>query len=81
MNIEEALTLIKNEYESASGRFPPFNSAHEGLAVIQEEFEELKAEVFLNHKYRSISAMRSEAVQVASMAIRFLVDVTEVKNV
>ncbi|KKK87358.1 hypothetical protein LCGC14_2754030 [marine sediment metagenome] len=60
---------------AAARKFEPFNSAHEGLAVIWEEFEELKAEVFKNQSAYDMKAMRKEAVQLGAMALRFLYDV------
>lgn len=53
----------------------PFNSAHEGLAVLWEEFEELKEEVFKKAKERDIDNMKQEAIQVGAMAMRFLIDI------
>jgi len=69
----------------------PFNSAHEGYAVILEEMDELWDVVKLNPKkiFAGTAAeqkgihrklMRSEAIQVAAMAIRFLMDVTPDKD-
>ncbi len=65
------------EAVNAVGKYKPFNSAHEGLAVLQEEFEELKAEVFKNHSKQNIVAMRNEAIQVGAMALRFIHDVCD----
>lgn len=76
MKAWDAFQEVNTEYEWATKHFPPFASAHEGLAVIMEEFEELKAEVFKNPKTRSQEAMKNEARQVAAMAIRFMADVT-----
>lgn len=42
--IEKELNSIPEKYQN------PFNSTHEGLAVIWEEFEELKDEVFFGEK-------------------------------
>jgi hypothetical protein len=66
-----------NEALQAGKNWPPFNSAHEGFAILMEEFEELKEHVFTNQKRRDLDEMRKEAIQVAAMAIRFAVDVCD----
>jgi hypothetical protein len=68
---------VIDEIEKASANFAPFNSAHEGYAVIKEEFDELWQHVMCNQKRRDIQAMRKEAIQVAAMAIRFVMDVCD----
>lgn len=70
-----AIDAVLGELERARLSHAPFNSAHEGFAVIEEEFLELRAEVFLKKKYRSKERMAKEATHLAAMAIRFLVDV------
>ena len=67
---------LNAEHEAAISHFPAFASAHEGLAIIQEEFEELKAEVFKNQSQRSNTKMHKEALQLATMALRFIIDVS-----
>jgi hypothetical protein len=52
-----------------------FTSAHEGYAVILEELDELWDEVKLNGNKRDITNLRKEAIQVAAMAMRFVLDV------
>jgi len=71
-----ALRLIREEHNRAIDKFPKFNNAHEGLAVIWEEFEELKAEVFKKQSQYDIDRMRREAIQLGAMALRFIVDIT-----
>jgi len=63
------------ELKQALNRWPPFNSAHEGFAVLAEEVDELWEHVKTNQKRRDPNAMRKEAVQVAAMALRFALDV------
>lgn len=69
--VDTALALVRSEYLRAAEKFPPFNSAHEGYAVSAEEIDELWDDVKSN---QNVSA-RQEAVQVAAMAIRFIIDV------
>jgi hypothetical protein len=56
---------------------PPMHSLHEGYAILLEEMDELKTEVWKNprkHPDRNERA-RKEAIQVAAMALRLLHDV------
>ena len=53
-------------------KWPGFNSAHEGYAILAEEVDELWAHVKTNQKKRDLDAMRAEAIQVAAMAIKFV---------
>lgn len=73
MNQSTALKLITNELSRATKSHGSFASAHEGFAVLQEEVDELWTEVKANNSATHRGA--SEAVQVATMAIRFLMDV------
>ncbi len=77
MPIDYILQQIDTEYTLATGVHGRFNSAHEGYAVLLEEVEELKAEVFKHAEQRSLSAMRKEAIQIAAMACRFITDIVE----
>jgi hypothetical protein len=72
-SIEVALFRILREYDAATKEHGTFNSAHEGFAVILEELDELKAEVW--KKNRDVRVLAKEATQVGAMAMRFLVDV------
>lgn len=65
-----ALECIK-----ATKQYKSFHSAHEGLAIIWEEFEELKVEVFKKQSEHDIAQMRREAIHVGAMALRFVYDV------
>ncbi len=70
---------IEKEFEFATSKFGSFNSAHEGYAVILEELDELKAEIFKKFSERDNDKMHKEALQVATMAIRFIVDIVRSK--
>lgn len=75
--IDCAFADVSEELAAAMNVNGPMKSLHEGLSVIQEEVHELMLEVYKNprkHPDRTAKA-RKEAVQVAAMAIRFLIDV------
>ncbi len=69
---EAALRLVNAELSDATYMFGPFNSAHEGYAVIKEELDELWDKIKNNE---SPEELAKEAKQVAAMGIRFLIDI------
>lgn len=68
---------VMGELYNATSKFGAFASAHEGFAIILEEIDELKAEIWKNQKIRDAGALRKEAIQVAAMAMRFVLDVCD----
>jgi hypothetical protein len=74
MNIDFALTQVRDEVERATSKFGPFNSPHEGYAVILEELDELWDEIKDSKSAGTSERQMSEAIQVAAMAVRFLMD-------
>lgn len=73
MNLQEALQAAAHEVDRAMQKHKKgFNSPHEGFAILNEEVDELWDEV--KAQKHSAAAMREEAVQVAAMALRFLMD-------
>ena len=78
MEFKTAIELITKEFIKATRDHKPFNSFHEGYAVILEEMDELwEAIRSIKYKNQQSSKIREEAVQVAAMAIRFLCDLIE----
>lgn len=71
------MTAVQQEVDAARIAWPPFHSAHEGFAILNEEFDELKAHVWTNQKRRDLGAMKNEAIQVAAMAVRFAEEVCD----
>ena len=67
----QVVSLVLKELEIATIKHGPFHSTHEGYAVIKEELEELWDEVKVNNTEKA----KAEAIQVAAMAIRFIMDV------
>lgn len=69
--IAEALRDVEVELVFAVDRFAPFNSPHEGYAVVLEELDEAWDEIKANRALESLCEMN----QVAAMAVRYLVDI------
>lgn len=68
--IDEILETVVEELVVAQSNFPTFHSGHEGYAVMKEKLDRLWDEAVHNE----IRLAKAEAVQVAAMAIRFVVD-------
>lgn len=64
--------LVDAELAKARSAHGDIQSIHEGLAVIMEEFEEFKAEVF--RRDVNEANLKKELVQVATMCRRFYED-------
>lgn len=67
--ITEILNDVDMELRRANAKFGPFNTAHEGYAVILEELDELWDDIKTNN---SVLSQRKEAIQVAAMAIKYI---------
>jgi hypothetical protein len=72
VSVEDVAIEVVQEYRLAVAKFKPFHSGHEGYAVIKEELDELWDEI---KKNGPSSRLKSEAIQVAAMAIRFITDI------
>ncbi len=77
MEAEKAVSQIIYEYHRATEMNGPFNTAHEGYAVILEELDELWDEIKKNSLERDNEKLKKEAIQVGAMALRFLVDIVD----
>lgn len=79
--MENKINQISNEVvaelQRAVALHGPQRSAHEGWAVLYEEVDELWDEVKMNGNKRSKARMRAEAIQIAAMAMRFIIDVCD----
>ncbi len=72
-NVTQAVMI---ELRNAQENFPRFASAHEGFAILKEEVDELWEAVRLKQSDPSRDTkITAETIQVAAMALRFLVDV------
>jgi hypothetical protein len=73
------LSDIWDEYKEANSEFHNFNSYHEGIATIREEFEELWDEV--KKKNPDKEKLRKECIQIGAMVIKFIIDLIDVDKV
>lgn len=69
-----ALQAIRDEVERAEGLHPRIHSLHEGYAVILEELDEFKAEVWKKSSQRDDENVTKELIQCAAMCVRTLVN-------
>jgi len=77
----DATRLISSEYFRALQiHYRKFNSYHEGISVIREEFEELWDEIKKNSANRDPERILEEARQLGAMAMRFLIDLCEITD-
>lgn len=67
------LLAIAEEYVRARKKFSPMRGPHEGYAVILEELDEMWDAI----KENNIPHARKECLQVAAMALAFLLEVKE----
>lgn len=72
----EMMALVEGEVRAVAEKKKPFNSAHEGWAIMYEEVDELWEEVRKKNKLRDPALMRAECKQIAAAAIRFMLDLT-----
>jgi len=80
LEYENAANKFVGELERARMKFGPMASAHEGYAVIKEEFDELWAIVKQKQSERDYAALRNETIQCGAMVLAFLVEIVETEN-
>lgn len=73
---ENVLNDLRDEIYSARQKHAPMNSPHEGHSVIREELERELWEHVCTDTGRSPEA-RKEALQVAAMAVRYILDLID----
>jgi len=72
---------VEDELRRAQQLHPPAHSGHEGWAIIKEEMDELWEAVRLKQSTPGrTDKMRREAIQVAAMALRFLIEMDGFQN-
>ena len=78
VTMNKFLEEVEEEYKKASAKHPDFPTMHHGLAVIWEEFEELKQEIF--KKNPDLNNLKLELVQIAAMCLRFNENLMKIKK-
>lgn len=71
--VEQAVSDVVNELQAAILKFRSFKNSHEGYAVVLEELDEAWDAIKANDH----ASARREMVQVAAMALRFIIDLEE----
>lgn len=72
-DLERALSQIGSEVRYAQRKHPPINSIHEAYAVMLEELDEFWDAC--REQVPNVTQARHEAIQVAAMAVRTILDV------
>ena len=72
--VQRLADTVRDEVLRAMGLHAPLNSTHEAYAVLLEEVDELWDEIKKRRALRDDDAMRTEAIQVAAMAMRLVLD-------
>lgn len=75
LRIARIVARVAEEVERAERKHPAMNSPHEGYAVLLEEVDELWDEI--KRDEGRATAAQIEAIQVAAMAVRYLLNLTE----
>ena len=71
IQINDYFLDVMREIEMVQGKWSPFNSSHEGYAVILEELDEVWDDI----KANDITHSRKEMIQVIAMGFKYLTDV------
>jgi len=74
-NYRDIFDALSDEIDKATEGHGPMTTFHEGIAVIQEKVDELWTEV--KQKQLNRTLLRTEALQVAAMALRFIHDLID----
>lgn len=78
---EEIIKAVEKELTRSLDLHGPIQSNHEGIAVLEEEFLELRNLVYQTKSSHTLTPdMIKEAVQIAAMAIKFVCDRKDLKE-
>ena len=77
ITIRDIALLMEIELQRATDLYGPFNSSHEGYAILKEEYEELGEvleRLWACVKKNDIEQAIIEAIQLGAMTMRFVHD-------
>lgn len=77
--VMQAMHDVITELKKARAKFQPMNSPHEGWATIYEELDELFDHVRANTGRSPLA--RKEAMQVAAMGLRYMIEVCDGEDI
>ncbi len=73
MTRQKIFATISEELDRANSMFGPFNSCHEGYAVMLEEFQEFWEEIRLAKRSDVLNvAMMTELIQFLAMGVKLI---------
>lgn len=72
--LQKVFVQLDDRLRVATAQHAPMHSSHEALAVIQEELDEYKQQVYAWPKRHDPAQMQDELLDVAAMAIRAILD-------
>jgi len=73
-NFVEYFAAIGSELTYACGKYPPHPSLEHSMYTLKEEVRELDDELQMQYDRRSEKHIKNEAIQVAAMAVRLMLD-------
>jgi NTP pyrophosphatase (non-canonical NTP hydrolase) len=76
----ELVRAVLAEAERGEAQHGGYASMHEAFAVLLEEVDELKAEVWKRAHDRNLAALQNEAIQVAAVALRMAATASESRH-
>jgi hypothetical protein len=72
--LDRAIALIAEEYHESNRIHPTdFTSYHEAIGIIDEEFTELKQEIFRKEYKQNPARILLEAKQLANVAVKTMI--------
>lgn len=72
--LETLLDSVRDAVTIETAKYGIFNTTHEAYGILLEEVDELWEEIKKKRRDRNMQNMHEEALQIASIAVRFALD-------